>query len=38
MKGVYRLAEPVIATSFRRMGEEALAGLKTTLDAGSQTC
>jgi carbon monoxide dehydrogenase subunit G len=35
MKGIYRLAEPVIAVVFRRMGNDALAGLKRTLDRGS---
>lgn len=32
MKGIYRLVEPVIAIVFRRMGNEALAGLKKALD------
>ena len=32
LKGVYRLAEPFLASVFSRMGDEALAGLKSVLD------
>lgn len=32
LKGIYRLAEPVVAIVFKRMGNEALDGLERTLD------
>lgn len=34
LKGVYRLAEPFLRGTFAKMGDDALAGLKATLDAG----
>ena len=32
LKGVFRAAEPFMGSTFRRMGDEALEGLKATLD------
>lgn len=32
MKGIWRLAEPFLGSTFSKMGEEALAGLKEQLD------
>jgi carbon monoxide dehydrogenase subunit G len=32
LKGAYRVAEPFLGSTFTRMGDDALAGLKTQLD------